>query len=312
VRCTEWAATSDLDDHIRAADERAHDPDGLPLHDYAQLLAEAASTTVVHELLVTVTVDLRRVRGERHQRVRAEEAGVEALRNELRALTARLEAAGLGASRPLTVAQTAEALRARIDPAARIALRERRRTLAELAGISCYNAGPLATDLGWRAVRCDASWHRTYWVAEWPRFDTGPGWLEPLLLHPGGTRTFAIHYEPVAPSASRRQVDRDATRLATDEEQRSRTGFRIGAEHRRSSTAVVERDSELTAGYSELAYAGFLTVTAPDTETLDRSCAEYEQAAARAGLELRPVDGQHDFGLACTLPVGRGLTGGSV
>jgi hypothetical protein len=131
--------------------------------------------------------------------------------------------------------------------------------------------------------------------------------MEPLLLHAGGVRTVAIHYEPVPPSRSQRRIDQDSTRLATDEEQRARSGFRIGARHRRAQAAVLEREAELVAGYAELEYSGFLTVTASDEEQLHRDCAEYEQAAAQAGLELRALDGRHDLGFVCSLPVGRGL-----
>src|SRR3546814_3217050 len=100
----------------------------------------------------------------------------------------------------------------------------------------------------------------------WPRLDVPPNWLEPLLLYGGGVRTFALHYEPVPPSRSQRRIDRDSTRLAADEEQRARTGFRVGARHRRAQTAVAEREAELVAGYAELEFAGFLTVSAADEE----------------------------------------------
>jgi len=308
IRCTEWATATDLDEHLALAEARSGGLDSTPGRHYRQLLAEAAAHTVAHDLLVTVTVDPRRVRAQRRAGARAHEAAIDILGEELRLLSSRLDAAGLATGAPLSATQTAEAVRVRVDPAAQPVLRTRRRSLAELVGVvSGYNAGPLATDITWSALRCDGSWHRSFWIAEWPRFETGPGWLEPLLLHPGGTRTFALHYEPVPPSRSRRQIDRDATRLATDEEQRARTGFRIGAHHRRAQTAVAEREAELVAGYAELAYAGFLTVSAADREALDRSCAEYEQAAARAGLELRALDGRHETGLVCALPIGRGL-----
>ena len=129
--------------------------------------------------------------------------------------------------------------------------------------------------------------------------------MEPLLLHAGGVRTIAMVYEPVPPSRSQRQIDRDATRLASDEEQRAKRGFRIGARHRRAETAVLERESELVAGYSELEFAGFVSVAANDREQLETACAEYEQAAAQVGLELRALDGQHDAGVGACLPIGR-------
>jgi hypothetical protein len=109
----------------------------------------------------------------------------------------------------------------------------------------------------------------------------------------------------VPPSRSQRQIDRDATRLASDEEQRHKRGFRVGARHRRAQTAVLEREAELVAGHAELEYAGFLTVTAPDEDALARACADYEQAAAQAGLEVRALDGQHDAGTGACLPIGR-------
>src|SRR5438067_13762949 len=167
-----------------------------------------------------------------------------------------------------------------------------------MAGIvSRFSSAPLAVLVNWEHVRTDGSVHRTYWVAEWPRLEVGPNWLEPLLLHGAGIRTFSLHYEPVPPSRAQRRIDRDSTRLAADEEQRARSGFRIGARHRRAQTAVQEREAELVAGYAELGFAGFITVTASDRDALAVACASYEQAAAQAGLELRALDGQHDLGL---------------
>jgi hypothetical protein len=95
--------------------------------------------------------------------------------------------------------------------------------------------------------------------------------------------------------------------LSSDEEQRSRSGFRIGARHRRAEADVLEREAELVAGYAEFEFVGFVVVTAGDLDELERSCAEYEQVAAQSGLELRRLDGRHDLALACALPMGRGL-----
>jgi hypothetical protein len=173
--------------------------------------------------------------------------------------------------------------------------------------VSIKNAGPFAVELGWDRIQVDATLHRTYWVAEWPRSEVPANWMEPLLLHAGGTRTVAVVCEPVPVTRSQRQIRRDSTRLISDEEQRHRLGVRVGAHHRRAQSAVLEREAELVAGYAELEFAGFVTVSAQDAESLDRSCADYEQAAAQAGMELRSLDGRHDLALACTLPIGRGL-----
>ena len=149
--------------------------------------------------------------------------------------------------------------------------------------------------------------HAAYVIAEWPRLDVPPAWMEPLLLHAGGIRTVSVHYEPVAPSRSQRAIERDSVKLASDEEQRSRSGFRVGARHRRAQSDVLEREAEIVAGYGEFEYVGFVVVTAHDVDELERSCAEYEQVAAQTGLELRRLDARHDLALPCVLPMGRGL-----
>lgn len=306
IRVTEHAAPSGLAAHERfVADHGVDSPDSSPRRAYDELLVAASPAAVGHQVLVTLTVEQRRVRARKRP---ALEAAVDVLGEEMRLLTTRLEAAGLTVEPPMSAAQVAGVVRARLDPIRAASAPTRRTSLAGLAGLDVARRfGPMATENRWADVRVDGSLHRTYWVAEWPRLEVGPSWLEPLLLHSGGVRTFSIHYEPVAPTRSQRRIDRDTTRLAADEEQRSRAGFRIGARHRRAEAAVLERETELVAGYAELEFAGFLTVSAPDQDELERSCAEYEQAAGQAGLELRALDARHDLGLVCALPVSRGL-----
>lgn len=310
VRVTEWSAPSGVGQHERFLAVNSRSTSASARASYEALLAEAAPMAVSHEVLVTVTVDLRRIRlGRRRDTARPEDAGAEILLEEIRLLSRRLDAAGLGCGPPLSVGQTAAALRQRLDPKdSRRLTVSRPSTLAELVSpVAAWNAGPLATEAKWGHLVVDGSLHRTYWIAEWPRLDVAPNWLEPMLLHAGGVRTFALLYEPVPPSRSQRRIERDSTRLAADEEQRTRGGFRIGAHHRRAQAAVLERESELVGGFHELEYAGFVTVSASSLDTLERSCAEYEQVAAQTGLELRPLDGRHDLGLVCSLPLGRGL-----
>src|SRR5262249_14971389 len=159
----------------RAAGSEAH-------VSYAQLLADAGPAATVHDLLVTVTVDLRRVprRGVARQAVTDQAADI--LLEELRLLTGRLEAAGLAVDPPPSASGVAEVLRLRCDPSCVTRIEGRRRSLAALAGaVSPYNCGPIVTDASWSTLRSDGSFHRTYWVAEWPRLEMGPNWLEPLL-----------------------------------------------------------------------------------------------------------------------------------
>lgn len=308
VAWSEWAAPAGLEAQLAHVHANATaKPDSPALSSYLELLEGAGPMATRHEVLVTVTVGFTRLRG-RHRGSDAVADACQVLAEELRLLAGRLEVAGLSVEPPLSAAELAVALRFRLDPACAPLLARRSASLAEaVEAASIYNAGPLSLRTGWSSVAADGGHHVGYWVAEWPRLEMPAAWLEPVLLHAGATRTVSVLYEPVPPSRSQRQIDRDATRLAADEEQRSRGGFRVGARHRRAQAAVAERESELVAGYAELAFVGLVVVTASNSEALERACAEYEQVAASAGLELRRLDGRHDLALAASLPLGRGV-----
>ena len=310
IRWLEWAAPAGLVEQLAyLAEHRSLHDESEPVAAYRELLDHAGPMATRHEVLVVVTVEDRRLRlRARADRDRAAPAE-EALMEEVRLLTTRLDAAGLAVDAPLTPGEVAHAWRSRLDPFRAPGVRAgRRRSLVELAGlVSVANAGPMSIYAEHDHVRVDSAVHAAYFIAEWPRLDVPPAWMEPLVLHAGGIRTIAVHYEPVAPSRSQRAIDRDTVKLASDEEQRSRSGFRIGARHRRAQADVLEREAELVAGYAEFEFVGFVVVTASDVDELERSCAEYEQVAAQSGLELRRLDGRHDLALACALPMGRGL-----
>lgn len=314
VRWFEWSAPADAGAHLQwSRDHVGVAADTATVDAYMDLVGSAGAMSTRHETLVAVTVNTAGGRrllsraGARHA-----DRAVDTLRDELRLLANRLDASGLSVDAPLTAADLVGVLRARLDPFESTGRHVGRRTLAEMAGlVRVAHAGPMATRSEWSHVVVDGSVHAGLAIVEWPRLDVPANWMEPLLLHAGGVRTVAVHMEPVAPSSSQRRVDKDSTRLTVDAEQRARSGFRIGAQHRRTESDVAEREAELVAGYCELEFCGLVTVSAPDVDTLERSCAEWEQIAGQAGLVLRRLNGQHDTAFACSLPVGIGPTRGS-
>jgi hypothetical protein len=307
VQWSEWAAPVGLADHIYHLDARRAAPADAPaVSAYRELLDEAGAMAVGHDVLLTVTVDTRRVRRSRRRMAAADDAAVGAVLDEIRLLTQRLESAALAASAPLSCGELAAAVRLRLDPSCRGRLPDSRPSLAAQTGrVRLAHAGPLQTVEHVGSFEADGSLHRAYLIAEWPRLDVPANWLEPLLLHAGGVRTVSVTCFPVPASRSARQVRRESTRLVSDAELRQAKGFRVSASHRRSEAAVAERESELASGFAELEHAGLVVVTAAEPEILERSCAEWEQVAARAGLELRPLDGRHDLAVVAALPLGR-------
>ena len=113
--------------------------------------------------------------------------------------------------------------------------------------------------------------------------------------------------QPVAPSAATRRAEHEATKEQAEVEAKARKGFRLTARGRQRLGAVEQREAELAAGHAEVRFAGFITVSAPSPEELERSRAEVEHAAHRARLELEPLYGSQDLGFTFTLPLCRGL-----
>ena len=159
----------------------------------------------------------------------------------------------------------------------------------------------------WDAVRTDATWHTTYCIAEWPRVEVTPDFLGPLLFSPV-RRTMAVTMEPVSPSRAARQVAHARTSDLADGELRRRGGFLVTARHKREREGVEQRDVELTDGHAQYRFSGYVTVTGASRDQLREACAEIEQAAGQARIDLRLLYGEQDKAFTCTLPFGRGLS----
>jgi hypothetical protein len=167
---------------------------------------------------------------------------------------------------------------------------------------------PMGMAAEWGRVRADGTWHVTYWVAEWPRTDTGPDFLGPLLLLSDIRRTMSVVMDPLGPIEASRKVEQARTADIADAELRRRGGFLATARRRREEELLERREVELADGHAQYRFSGYVTVSAADPENLDEACGRVEQAASRAGLELRRCYGDQANAFMCTLPLGRGLS----
>lgn len=254
-----------------------------------------------HEVLLTLTAAGRQGR--------ADPGRARAVADELRLIDERLGQADLFAT-PLSPGDLTRALRDRLDPA-RKGVAGRARSLAEAVGlVTPALAGPLGALEHRDHWEVDVSVHRAYYVREWPRTDVPPSWLGDLLLALPHPRTVGLVFEPIAPQASRRAIARQAVKLSSDEEQRRRAGFRVGAQHDQSRTALAAREAELVAGYPEVDYAGLVVLSASTREELLRKETQALSAAASAGVELAPLDRRHAAGVCACLPLAYGLAPG--
>ncbi len=166
---------------------------------------------------------------------------------------------------------------------------------------------PMGVEVQWGRLRADGTWHATYWVAEWPRTDAGPDFLGPLLLCAEIRRTMSVVMEPLGPIEASRKAEQARTADIADSELRRRGGFLATARRRKEEEILARREVELADGHAQYRFSGYVTVSAPDPDTLEEACGRVEQAAGQAGLELRRCYGDQANTFMCTLPLGRGL-----
>lgn len=306
VTWRDWTSPGGIDEHLRDVRTRwADEADSTARQSYLTLVETVAPTSVRHEVLLEVTVDLRMVRNKRRRPGGDTEGAVSLLLEEVRLFAARLEHAGLDVGAPLDAAAVVEATRVRSDPRLVGLLPTLGRSLAAAARKASADFGPMAVEEHWDHVRVDGSVHRTWWFARWPRREVPAGWLDQLLFGIPATRTVTVVFEPFAPSRSDRDIDKETVTRETNAEDRARRGFRIRAADRKAAREVSLRESELNDGYSELAYVGLLTVTADSVEELDDLGGIVEQTAAQAGIELHPMYARQASGWVSSLPLGR-------
>lgn len=275
--------------------------------DYVELVTHAAPRSVTHDTLVSMTIDLAAMPTRRTRPVDALAGGLQLLIEELRLFTARLEGAGLRVDSPLSPAEVTVAVRSRSGPFAESQASALTTSLAAGLGVTTGDLAPMAVAEKWDHVRVDRAIHRSWWVEGWPRLEVPAAWMDLLLLGGDCTRTVTVVFEPISPSQAARSVDEASVALESAEAAKSKRGFRIRASERRLRDEVERREHELVAGYGDLAYCGLVSVAARSLDELDDAAADFEQSAAHAGVQLRPLEGRHGSGWVAALPLGRTL-----
>jgi hypothetical protein len=277
------------------------EPHPAAVASYAGLLDEAAAVAANHETFLTLTVAADRLPRRAVAPGADPDAGLaRSLCGAVDGLLRSVRSAGLIGGDPLDGPTLRSTLRQRIDPSVARPPSGGLRAV-EAAG---SHPGPLALESRWRCLRADGSWHRTYWVASWPRLPVGPAWLEPFLSGGSAARTMTVIYCPVSTYRSRRRIERDLVKLDSDAQTKQDKGRRVDARHRRATQALLDREDELVAGYGVMTYLGLVAVSAPSEEELETQCELVEQLGREAGLELQGLDGRQDLAWAATLPLG--------
>lgn len=272
---------------------------------YLQLLSDTSAHVVNHEVLVEVTVDLGRVSKARGESVLA--TGLRLVAEQTRLFAGRLNGSGLRVEGVLSASDVVTATRVRANPAVVEHLTTLKRSLASATGVAAPTFGPMHVEDQLGSATIDGAFHRSWWFASWPRREVAASWMDALMFESGCTRSLTTVFEPVAPSKSDSDVDRERTQREANIESRRRKGNIIRRADTKAVTEVESREMELSAGFVECRYTGLVTLTAPTEDALDSQGADLEQAAANAGVELQPLWGRQADGWVSSLPLGRSV-----
>jgi len=112
------------------------------------------------------------------------------------------------------------------------------------------------------------------------------------MLAAGVRRTFSMTFQPVRADVAARDIRRKKTEYLSDAAQRAKIGQIEDASQAAEFADVLAQEADLIAGHGVLRAVGLVTVSAPDTEELERAVAAVEQAAIQASCETRRLWGQ--------------------
>ena len=307
---TELANRTSLRHHLDWVADQGSDVDAKHRQNYVKLVSSVGTETTRHDVVVSVTVSGRKLRSSKWGQSGKSERDrlLDALQRALHQTSRTLEAAELAVSGVLSPEDVRELVRSCVDPTSAQEIAPRVGSMAERLGlVGSDRMGPRETT--WEAAyfETDRCFHRSYLVADWPRWSVPGDWMTHLLARPETSRRMTLIFEPTSPSVSHRRIERELVKLDGDANMRAEKGRRITAGLRRSQVAVHEREEELVSGFAETKFAGLVTISAPSLEELGLSTDEFESAALASGLTLRPLDFQHDLGWAASMPLGLGL-----
>ncbi|MFB7950040.1 SCO6880 family protein [Kitasatospora phosalacinea] len=257
---------------------------------YGELIESAGPAAAPHESYIAVALDFKKAR----RLINQAGGGLTGAFAVLAQLTSACEqsarTAGLNPTGWLSATEIAAVARTAYDPASRAALDRWSpdgRPAADPAA-----AGPVVVVEKADHISTDSAHHTTYWVENWPRTETNPGFLHQVMFASGVRRTVSLAYEPKDLDAAMRDVQRKKASVIADSAERARRGQVASEADSVEYQDIQNRERQLIAGHADVALTGLLTVSADTEEQLRSACAVIETAAVGAQLDLRPLTWQ--------------------
>jgi hypothetical protein len=301
VSLLERCLPTDAEAHQRFIERFGWVPAPEPLTEsYDQLHSQVGSCSEQHRNLFVVQLRPGR---ELHRAVRAAGGGEGALAavaaREVETLAGRLEDAGVRVLRVLGEPELAAFMASCYAPW---------RSMDDVIGISRRDAWPRQARATATHLEADGWFHSTAWIRSWPLVPVGVDFLAPLLVQtPGIVRTVGVTLELVPTDVTMRKVMTDLTSDAAHASAAAKAGRTADPRDGRQLSQAEQRAADVAQGAAGIRLVGYVTVSAPDPESLDAARRQLRTAASRAWLTLEWCDREHDTAFVNTLPLGRGV-----
>ncbi|CCH29299.1 SCO6880 family protein [Actinosynnema sp. NPDC047251] len=285
---------------------------------YEELIGTHGRAGQRHESFLILKLDPRRAGA----RIKAAGGGADGAASVLFAEITRVErglrSAGITVRGWLPPRGLAYLVRTAFDPAATAMLDRRGGGRGDHAGgdsgtpsgVDPSACHPMATTAARTHYATDSAVHRTWWIAEWPRADSGVpvGFLEPFLLRLTSRRTLSLVLEPIPARRAQTRIDVEAGADDARETMNRRIDRRTKRSDRREAEDLHRREAELVEGFAHFRFLGFISITATTREELEVEAGAAEAALNESTVEPHVLHWEQDQGFwAAALPLARGL-----
>lgn len=279
---------------------------------YREALDQADENVVMHRTQLTITFNMS---GDARALVKGGGGGKEGMLSlaglEMSTTEEALYGAGFHRVEWMNAREWGAWGRSLIDPVMQDAVDTRIGTPWE--GVDPQAAVPMLINDERTYVETDSAWHRTYWVQEWPRYETYPGFMSSLVFakQQSGApvrHTFALVGSPVQVGQAMKRLDEEKRTWISNAQLRAKAGKPHSMADDADWKAIQEHESDLVAGQGELRFSAYLTVTSTEKENLEQESASMLNACSATGLEPRLVTWQQAEALMnVAYPCGLGM-----
>lgn len=280
---------------------------------YQQALFSGEQRSVLHPQQITLTIDAGGSVGRSTVKdLGGGKAGILGMvEQELNATTESLKVAGFTQAVWCTPREWGAWGRGIVDPVSEGKIDARLGSAFQ--GVAPELSGPMSCDEKKNYVETDSAFHRTYWISEYPRLEVLPGFMGQVAAAETSAgvpvrHSLQIVGTPAALGEALRRIKKQRDAWKQNAELKARRNNDLTAADNADWQNLDAREQDLIAGQGELAWTGFVVVSALSHEALLHACTTMELAGSTASIEMVTLTYQQAAALmAVAYPAGTGM-----